>query len=143
MSEKTIRHGEPVPGSHGLHLEESDRQLVLLALATLSLRSPGFDDALNRIAVRIDNVKKDRAELYDELRRVGVERAGPGGSSELVAAAWETTMRARAGDVCGAQSKPLTGDRVYAYCTRERKHEGEHVATGTMGYVVARWRAQR
>jgi hypothetical protein len=53
-----------------LDLEEADRQLVLLALAVLSLRSPGFDDALNRIAVRIDNVEGGRAKMYDELRRL-------------------------------------------------------------------------
>jgi len=52
-----------------LELEESDRQLVLLALAVLSLESPGFDDALNRIAVRIDNVEKDRGVMYDSFRQ--------------------------------------------------------------------------
>jgi len=51
-----------------LDLEESDRQLVLLALAVLSLRSPGFDDALNRIAIRIDNVSGERAKTYDNFR---------------------------------------------------------------------------
>lgn len=51
--------------------------MILLALAVLSIDSPGFDDALNRIAIRIDNrVKRidsiegdrDRAELYDKFR---------------------------------------------------------------------------
>lgn len=51
------------------HLGEDERQLVLLALAVLSLQSPGFDDALNRIAARIDTVKDDRAVMYDEFRR--------------------------------------------------------------------------
>ncbi len=51
-----------------LELEEGDRQLVLLALAVLSLRSPGFDDALNRIAVHIDNVSNGRAQIYDKFR---------------------------------------------------------------------------
>jgi hypothetical protein len=53
-----------------LELDESDRQIVLLALAVLSLRSPGLDYALNRVARRIDNVKGDRAELYEAFRRV-------------------------------------------------------------------------
>jgi hypothetical protein len=57
-----------------LVLDESERQLVLLALATLALRSPGFDDALNRIAVRLDNVVGDRAELYDQFRALGPAR---------------------------------------------------------------------
>jgi hypothetical protein len=42
--------------ARALVLEESDRQLVLMALAILSLECPGFDDALNRIAVRIDRM---------------------------------------------------------------------------------------
>jgi len=51
------------------HLGEDERQLVLLALAVLSLQSPGFEDALNRIASRIDTVKDGRAEMYDDFRR--------------------------------------------------------------------------
>lgn len=51
-----------------LELEEQDRQLVLLALAVLSVESPGFDYALNLVAQRIDNVKDGRALTYDSLR---------------------------------------------------------------------------
>jgi hypothetical protein len=52
-------------------MDEGDRQLVLLALAVLSLKNPGFDDALNRIALRFDR-KSDagRAELYDAFRKL-------------------------------------------------------------------------
>jgi hypothetical protein len=53
-----------------VELEESDRQLVLLSLAVLSVQSPGFDDALNRIAIRIDNMKSGRAVMYDEFRKL-------------------------------------------------------------------------
>jgi hypothetical protein len=53
-----------------LELEEGDRQLLLLALAVLSLESPGFDYALNAIAVRIDNVHDGRAVMYDEFREL-------------------------------------------------------------------------
>ena len=38
-----------------LILSEEERQLVLLALAALSVERPGFDDALNAVALRIDN----------------------------------------------------------------------------------------
>lgn len=56
-------------GPHTLPLDEADRQLVLLALAHLSVERPGWDHALNRIALRIDNDKGDaRAELYDAFR---------------------------------------------------------------------------
>ncbi len=66
--------------SFDLKLPEEDRQMVLLALAVLSLESPGFDHALNEIAKRIDNVVPGehgfptRAEVYDkfrEARRIG------------------------------------------------------------------------
>ncbi len=50
-------------------IEEGDRQLILLALAVLSLDSPGFDYALNKIAMRIDNIDADRAKTYDAFRR--------------------------------------------------------------------------
>lgn len=36
-----------------LTLEESDGQLVILALAALSIESPGFDAALNLIAIAL------------------------------------------------------------------------------------------
>ncbi len=53
-----------------LEIDEGDRQLLLLALAVLSLDSPGFDYALNKIAVRIDNTEADRAIMYDSFRRL-------------------------------------------------------------------------
>jgi hypothetical protein len=51
-----------------LELDEVERQLVLLALAQLSLKNPGFDYALNLIAVKMDKVKGGRAELFDRFR---------------------------------------------------------------------------
>jgi hypothetical protein len=68
-----------------LDLPEEDRQMVLLALAVLSLESPGFDDALNRIALRIDNhyVRRvddsERAVTYDEFRDARRKPIGHGG----------------------------------------------------------------
>lgn len=53
-----------------LDLKEADRQLVLLALAQLSLCSPGFDAALNRVALQIDTENGGRAVIYDEFRRL-------------------------------------------------------------------------
>lgn len=53
---------------HMLPLAEEDRQLVLMALAALSLDCPGFDDALNRVALRIDNNEAGRAGMYDAFR---------------------------------------------------------------------------
>ncbi len=67
-----------------LELDEGDRQLVLLALAVLSLRSPGFDYALNRIALRIDKREEsdDRAALYDALRNCRRDIDGSGRAIE-------------------------------------------------------------
>jgi hypothetical protein len=53
---------------HTLELEEGERQALLMALAHLAVERPGWDDMLNRIAVRIDNVKDGRAAMYDEFR---------------------------------------------------------------------------
>lgn len=51
-------------------LEEGQRQLVLMALAHLSLEKPGFDWALNEIAKKLDNIKDGRAETYDAFRNL-------------------------------------------------------------------------
>lgn len=56
--------------AHRLELEEGERQMVLLALAHLSRERPGWDDALNRIALRIDNEENGRAKLYDAFRKL-------------------------------------------------------------------------
>jgi hypothetical protein len=55
-----------------LVLTESDRQLVLMALAALSLEKPEWDEDLNRLALRFENAHGDppRAGLYDELRKM-------------------------------------------------------------------------
>lgn len=53
-----------------LDIDEGQRQLILMALAHLSIERPGFDYALNLIAIKIDNVLEDRAVLYDEFRKL-------------------------------------------------------------------------
>lgn len=53
-----------------LELDESERQMVVMALAHLSVERPGWDDALNRLALRIDNNSDGRAVMYDEFRRL-------------------------------------------------------------------------
>jgi hypothetical protein len=54
---------------HVLKIDEGDRQLVLMALAHLSIERPGFDDALQRMAAQIDNqTAAGRPELYDNFR---------------------------------------------------------------------------
>jgi hypothetical protein len=51
-----------------LELTEEERQLVLMALAELSVRAPGFDFALNTVAVKIDRVEDGRGVMFDTLR---------------------------------------------------------------------------
>jgi len=55
-----------------LELDEGERQLVLLALAKLSIERPGWDDALNRIALRMDNTENGRAQMYDDFRKLNL-----------------------------------------------------------------------
>jgi hypothetical protein len=53
-------------------LQEEERQLTLMALAALSIERPGFDDALNRVALKMDDADCEgeaaRAEMYDAFR---------------------------------------------------------------------------
>jgi hypothetical protein len=58
-------------------LDEGERQIVLMALAALSIERPGWDAALNEIAMKIDNVDRakgaeptrpPRAKMYDAFR---------------------------------------------------------------------------
>lgn len=53
-----------------IELDESERQMLLLALARLALERPGWDDALNRIAMRIDNRSDGRAVSFDAYKRL-------------------------------------------------------------------------
>lgn len=66
-----VRHFVPVDrDDHRLLLDEGQRQMVIMALADLSVKSPGFDWALNEIARKIDNVVDERAVMYDDFRRL-------------------------------------------------------------------------
>lgn len=51
-----------------LNLSEEDRQMMLLALAHVSVERPGWDYALNEIAKRMDNVTDGRGVMYDSFR---------------------------------------------------------------------------
>lgn len=53
-----------------LELEEGERQVVLLALAALSIECPGWDHMLKEIARRIDNDEGGRAKMYDGFREL-------------------------------------------------------------------------
>ena len=53
---------------HQLELDESDRQLVLLALGHLAAQRPGWRDCLRRIAERIDNPGAPMFESFREMK---------------------------------------------------------------------------
>lgn len=59
-----------------LELEEGERQVVLMALAALSIERPGWDHMLNEIARRIDNDEGGRAKLYDGFRELRKPKEG-------------------------------------------------------------------
>jgi hypothetical protein len=70
----------PAGFKHLLQIEEEERQVLLLALAHLANERPGWDDMLNRIALRIDNEDSKhpgRAAMYDALKTLWVERELP------------------------------------------------------------------
>ena len=58
-----------------LELEEAEQQIILLALAKLSVARNGWDDALNRLALKMDNDREGRAELYDQFRKIDRDTA--------------------------------------------------------------------
>ena len=54
-----------------MKLDEAERQLVLMALAHLAVERPGWDDALNRLALKADDERVGgRGAMYDEFRRL-------------------------------------------------------------------------
>ncbi|HEY2361226.1 MAG TPA: hypothetical protein VGK36_08930 [Candidatus Angelobacter sp.] len=61
----------PILRDHWLKLDEGERQMLILALAELSLQRPGFDDALRRIAERVDN-KED--SMFEALKRCNADK---------------------------------------------------------------------
>lgn len=60
-----------------IEIDEEERQLILSALALESTKKPGFDDALNRIALKMDNDVEGRAELYDRFRKLYAQQQFP------------------------------------------------------------------
>lgn len=44
--------------------------MLLMALAHLSVERPGWDDALNRLALKVDSDEGGRAVMYDEFRKL-------------------------------------------------------------------------
>lgn len=51
-----------------IEIDEAQRQLILISLAHMSVRRPGWDHALNDIALMIDEDENGRAKLYDSFR---------------------------------------------------------------------------
>jgi hypothetical protein len=55
-------------GGMTLEITDEERQMILLALAQLSIARPGWDHALNELAVKMDNVLDGRAMMYEGFR---------------------------------------------------------------------------
>jgi hypothetical protein len=57
-----------------VHLDEGQRQMVLLALAKLAIERPGFMYALEEIARPMDNIDADnRPELFHQFHKLHSE----------------------------------------------------------------------
>jgi len=51
-------------------VEDAERQMILLALAELSIARPGWIDTLESIALKMDNRNADgHAEMFERFRR--------------------------------------------------------------------------
>lgn len=55
---------------HDLTIQEDERQLILMALAHLAVERPGWDDALARIAMKMDNQIGGRPQLFDQFKEL-------------------------------------------------------------------------
>lgn len=51
-----------------IDLDDGEQQLVLMALAHLANKRPGFDHALNEIALKMDERREGRAQLFEEFK---------------------------------------------------------------------------
>lgn len=87
MTEPIERNGVDV------HFDESQRQMVLLALAKLAMDRPGWMEAVAEIAKKMDNIDSDNnPELFTNLHRLEVLK---GVSVKFVQLCWtDTTLYA-------------------------------------------------
>jgi hypothetical protein len=51
-----------------VEIDEGERQMLILAMATLAVERPGWDYALNRLALKMDNAENDRAVMFDQFK---------------------------------------------------------------------------
>lgn len=56
-----------------IEIDEGQRQMVLLALAHLSVERPGWNTALREIATKMD----DNRASYEVFRRLRISQRGP------------------------------------------------------------------
>jgi hypothetical protein len=73
---------------HTMKIEEGERQMVLLALAKLSIERPGWMDAIERLALKMDNEREGKPEMLYEFRRLYQ-------GSEMSKKAWDTAEERR------------------------------------------------
>lgn len=78
-------------------IEEEDRQMILLALAELSLRRPGWLDALGRVADTFQG-----REMFDGFRET---------SADLVRPSFESNAREPGEIPIGPTPRPEDADR--------------------------------
>ncbi len=71
--------------------------MVLMALAHLSVERPGWDDALNRIALKVDDQREGRAVMYDGFRALQRSRVAQVPSSAGAGGYTQTMSQASAG----------------------------------------------
>lgn len=64
--------------SHTITIDESQRQMTLLALAILALQRPGWNMALNEIAQKMDNVAPDgTCQMFEDFKKYNADRQKP------------------------------------------------------------------
>jgi len=93
-------HGLPTKTPMKIEIDEEHRQMMILALAHLSVERPGWDHALNELALKMDNVEDGRATMYDQFRKLEYEAnppPPPGTENEPIDTDWGMLRRCRMG----------------------------------------------
>lgn len=66
--ERGRRVDQDVGSTHmTIDISEEDRQMILLAIAQLAVRRPGWREAIRELAVKLAG-----EEMYEEFRRLGL-----------------------------------------------------------------------
>ena len=113
--------------NHAIQLEEGQRQMVLLALAKLSIERPGWLDAIEELALRMDNRDpQGHPEMLYAFRRIHAPDT-PYGGFEMPREAWNEVAKKELADMTvSALYATFDVEMLEEILAIGRRYEGEH-----------------